>query len=307
MWELQFFLEAEWPQNSLWRAGRACEGTLQRVVLWRVWCLFDISVAFLAFLAGAAFPLSERLGMVVRMLQADGQKAPSRKALRGSLSGKRGSCFGEGCTRGMVWLPKQASVLSFHFCSVSSPQMPVCKQPGGMGSFVRQEMCPIMHLAPGNPWFLGIIVRQVVTKGWLCLRAAAWQTAERSTDKVTLWFWKQDPLFVLKHIASVTLQVPQTCPVWKCRNRLFAIFSTELRFCWNKEYQSKARRPHSFGVVDFTSIFCLKACADRASGENSRGECGCVRAATWICIPVRLVSAEVKFSSSREDPPAPRD
>lgn len=188
---------------------------------------------FPGFSGWCCFPLSERLGTVVRMLQGDGQKAPSRKAIRGSLSVKRGSCFGEGCTRDMLWLPKQASVLSFHFCSLSSPQIPVCKQPRGIRSSLRQEMCPIMHLAPGNPKFLGIIVRQVVTKGWLCLRAAAWQTAEWNTDKVTLWFWKRDPLFVLKLIASVTLQVLQTCPVWKCHNRLFTVFSTQLRFCWN--------------------------------------------------------------------------
>lgn len=80
----------------------------------------------------------------------------------------------------------------------------------------------------------------------------------------------------------MTLQVLQTCPVWKCHNRLFTIFSTELRFCWNKEYQSKARRPHSFGVVDFTSIFCLKACADRASGGSSWGEWGWVRASASL-------------------------
>lgn len=73
------------------------------------------------------------------------------EALRGSLSGKRGSCFEEGCTRGMAWhgmawLPKQASVLSFHFCSLNSLQIPVCKQPGGMGSSKAGD---VSHYAPG--------------------------------------------------------------------------------------------------------------------------------------------------------------
>lgn len=36
------------------------------------------------------------------------QKTQCRKALRESPSGKKGSCFGEGCMKGTLWLSKQA-------------------------------------------------------------------------------------------------------------------------------------------------------------------------------------------------------
>jgi len=44
------------------------------------------------------------------------QKAPCKKSLRGSSSGKRGYCFREGCVRGTEQLSKQAPV----FVSVPS-------------------------------------------------------------------------------------------------------------------------------------------------------------------------------------------
>lgn len=104
------------------------------------------------------------------------RKASCRRALRGSPSGKGGSCFREGCARGTAWVSKQASafisapsfpLLRSQLSPGSALQIPVCKQPGGMGSSAGQGLCLVMHLAPGNPQFagpLGIIVRRIVNK-----------------------------------------------------------------------------------------------------------------------------------------------
>lgn len=87
------------------------------------------------------------------------KKAPCRKALRGSPSGKRDSCFRKGCVRGMARLSKQASafvsvpsflLLRSQLSLSSALQIPVCKQPGGTGSSAGQGLCLVMHLASGN-------------------------------------------------------------------------------------------------------------------------------------------------------------